>query len=193
YGGRIQYPVPKGEIALSYHHRTADATNIIDSPQYKEIPENRIGVDGKWDVGVGLWFEGAYIKKEKMIGELTNQTFLSLGIDYTFGIGSGLNVVVEHLFAGYNESNLSLANSNNTDAITLTYPRTLFDTISLIGAYSWSTESATVFLNYQHDFKKVTGYLMAYYNPKVEINIQQNEFVNQFAGPGIRLMFVYNH
>ncbi|MBL7875921.1 MAG: hypothetical protein JNL53_09665, partial [Cyclobacteriaceae bacterium] len=47
YGGRIQYPVPKGEIALSYHHRTADATNIIDSPQYKEIPENRIGVDGK--------------------------------------------------------------------------------------------------------------------------------------------------
>lgn len=193
YGGRIQYPVPKGEIALSYHHRTADATNIIDSPQYKEIPENRIGVDGKWDVGVGLWFEGAYIKKEKMIGELTNQTFLSLGIDYTFGIGSGLNVVVEHLFAGYNESNLSLANSNNTDAITLTYPRTLFDTISLIGAYSWSTESATVFLNYQHDFKKVTGYLMAYYNPTVKINIQQNEFVNQFAGPGIRLMFVYNH
>ena len=35
---------------------------------------------------------------------------------------------------------------------------------------------------------------MAFYNPDTpQQGIQQNELVNQFAGPGIRLMLVYNH
>ncbi len=90
FGGRVQYPISRGEIALSYHHRTADARLLMDAPQFAQIPEDRWGVDGKWDVNVGLWFEVSHIRKQKDLGDLTNQTLLNLGADYTFGIGNGL-------------------------------------------------------------------------------------------------------
>ena len=57
YGGRMQFPVPKGEVAISYHHRTANLAGVLDpliihgSPTY---PEDRIGLDGKWDIGPGI-------------------------------------------------------------------------------------------------------------------------------------------
>ncbi|MEM6700546.1 MAG: hypothetical protein AAF599_19230, partial [Bacteroidota bacterium] len=97
FGGRIQYPVSNGELALSYHHRTANTENLAFVPQFEEIPENRIGIDGKWDIGIGLWFEGSFVRKSKNVGIFTNQTLLNLGADYTFGLGNGLNVMTEHL------------------------------------------------------------------------------------------------
>ena len=67
-GGRFQHPIPKGEVALSYNHRSADGTQLIDSSYFEDIGENRYGIDGKWDLGVGLWVEGSYIKKNKDLG-----------------------------------------------------------------------------------------------------------------------------
>ena len=46
-GTRIQYPIPKGEIALSYHYRTANSINQSFLNPYEKIPEHRIGIDGK--------------------------------------------------------------------------------------------------------------------------------------------------
>lgn len=66
FGGRIQHPVPKGELAFSYHHRSANTKTLGHVSALNKIPENRIGLDGKWDLGIGLWFEGVYIHKEKM-------------------------------------------------------------------------------------------------------------------------------
>ncbi len=61
-GGRFQYPVPKGEIALSYHYRNADTRDLGPAiPVYEKVPENRIGLDGKIDLAVGLWLEGTWI------------------------------------------------------------------------------------------------------------------------------------
>jgi hypothetical protein len=195
-GGRFQYPIPKGEIALSYHHRTADATDLIANPNLEQIPEDRIGLDGKWDVGVGLWFEGAYIKKHKDVGIFTHQTLLTLGTDYTFPIGSGLHFVLEHLLIGYDPAQLGFENNFNTTAVNVSYPIGFFDNLSLFSTYSWETEVASFFLNYQHDFRKITAYLMAYYTPEMVINLTGNEqsnFVSSFTGPGLRLMLVFNH
>jgi hypothetical protein len=74
------------------------------------VPEDRIGLDGKWDVGIGLWFETSLIKKHVNIGAFTNQTLLAIGADYTFGIGSGLNVVGEPFIFGYDENTFGFAN-----------------------------------------------------------------------------------
>ena len=73
-GMRIQYPMKKGEVALSYHYRTADSRELpLEGYQFKKIPENRIGFDGKWDVKIGLWVEGAWIHKSKNVGILTDE------------------------------------------------------------------------------------------------------------------------
>lgn len=193
FGGRFQYPVPKGELAISYHHRTADATNILDEPSLEKIPEDRIGLDGKWDVTVGLWFETSYIHKHKDLGSLTNQTLLTLGTDYTFGIGNGLNVVLEHLITSFNRQTLQFSNNTNITAMSFSYPLGLSDNLSMFPYYDWEGNNFSFFFNFMHQFKKLTGYVMAYYNPDSQTVVQENELVSVAPGPGFRLMLVYNH
>jgi len=193
FGGRVQYPVSRGEIALSYHHRTADARLLMDAPQFAQIPEDRWGVDGKWDVNVGLWFEVSHIRKQKDLGDLTNQTLLNLGADYTFGIGNGLNMVVEHLIAGYDSRLLGFGHRGHITAATMAYPLGFFDQLSALFFYNWAVGDPTFFLNYEHQFKTLVGYIMPFYSPRIQKGIQENDLVNSISGPGLRLMLVYNH
>lgn len=102
-GGRLQLPVPKGEMGLTYHHRTADSRQLgelLERHQwstYNKKPEDRLGLDGKWDVLLGLWFEASWTHKAKDLDILANQYLFNVGADYTFGLGNGLNMVLEHL------------------------------------------------------------------------------------------------
>jgi hypothetical protein len=124
---------------------------------------------------------------------LTNQTLLNIGTDYTFGIGNGLNVIMENLLISYDERAFAFDNTSNITAVTAAYPISFFDNFSTIFYYDWNAEHLTFFLNYFHQFDAVTGYFMAYYNPATQEAIRQNDLVSNFSGPGIRLMFVYNH
>ena len=193
FGGRIQYPTKKGELALSYHHRSANSTSLNFLPQIEKIPEHRVGLDGKWDVGVGLWFESAFIYKTKDLASLTHQALFNVGIDYTFNIGSGVNVVLEHLAIASDDKFLGVENTANVTAAMIAYPLGFFDNISGVFLYNWTAESFTFNINYNHQFEKISAYVMAYYNPSAISGIQQNDLVNQFSGPGIRVMIVYNH
>lgn len=182
YGGRVQLPVTKGEIAFTYHHRNAS-----------NIAENRYGLDGKWDVEVGVWFEAVHINKAKEVGILTNQTFLTTGVDYTLAIGSGLNVTLENMLISYNENAFRFKNNSNVTATSIMYPLGLFDKISTMLNFSWKSKDLSFFLNYEHQFKKLTGYVMAYYNPSNVPGIGTVSYENSFSGAGFRLMLVYNH
>ena len=91
YGGRVQLPVPRGEVAFSYHHRVADYSQIYSGlPVITEtnFNENRMAVDGKWDLGIGLWFEyskNLNDKDHQLIGRW--DTYYNIGLDYTFSLG----------------------------------------------------------------------------------------------------------
>ncbi|WP_044205870.1 hypothetical protein [Flammeovirga sp. OC4] len=196
-GGRVQLPTPKGEIAFSYHHRKAvlDTRWNAENPMYIETPENRVGIDGKWDLLLGVWFEGTYTKTNKNVGILTNQTLLDLGMDYTLPIGSGLNVVGEHLFTWYGEEFNHAEYKGNTTAISMNYPLSYFDNISVMVYRDWTNSGTGFFTTYNHDFDLWTGYFMIYYNPTTDISspIATND-LNQFTpGFGVRLMAVLNH
>ena len=193
FGGRFQTPVPKGELAFSYHHRTADARSLIPANGFDHIPEDRFSIDGKWDVKVGLWFEAAHVRKAKNLGHLTHQSFINIGLDYTFGLGNGLNVLGEHLLMTNDEQAFGFKNTSQLTATTISYPLTLFSNVSVVLYRSWTTDDFSFFLNYEHQIKKSTGYIMLYYNPETLQGIQENELVNNFTGPGIRLMLVFNH
>jgi hypothetical protein len=193
FGARFQYPVPKGEIGFSYHHRNANSTNILGIQQYDDIEENRFGIDCKWDVTVGLWFEATHTIKNKDLGDFTNQSLLNVGTDYTFGLGNGLNVVAEHLISSFDTDTFKFKNTDNTSAISAMYPLSFFDNISTMYYYNWDSKDSTFFLNYEHQFSKLSGYAMVYYNPEVQQGIQNNELTTNFSGPGIRFMLVYNY
>ena len=50
-GGRFQWPLSKGEMALSYHHRVANSEGLSFVKEITIIPEDRLALDGKWDIG----------------------------------------------------------------------------------------------------------------------------------------------
>jgi hypothetical protein len=193
-GGRVQLPVPGGEAGLSYHHRVADTRNLNDpSFHYDAAPENRVGFDLKLDLLVGLWLEGSWVNNRKDLGVMTNQEIFNAGTDYTFGIGNGLYLIFEQLFASYDEKAFDFHDPNSFSLLSLSYPVSPFDNLSAIVYWDWKNKSLYNFLNWQKQFNRITFYLMGYWNPEdYRIPAQGNE-MNLYAGKGVQIMFVLNH
>ncbi len=98
FGGRLQIPILTGEAGITYHHRKADFSQLplLSSLSNKNlVDENRFAFDGKWNVKIGLWFEGTMIRRNTDIALMKYQRLWTVGADYTFGIGNGLYVMTE--------------------------------------------------------------------------------------------------
>lgn len=199
YGGRIQLPVFGGEGGFSYHHRAV--TNslvsgiVIDSLINKSnIPENRFGIDGKWDLGAGVWFEASWTNKQITLFEyLSNQHLVNLGADYTFGIGNGLNVIIEHLLVSQDKTAFEFRQPVNFSVTSVSYPIGLFDNISAIIYYDWRNQSLYNFIRWKKDLSRFTIYGMIFWNPDKGVLPMTNDQRNLLAGKGVQVMVVFNH
>lgn len=193
-GGRIQVPVVIGEAALTFHNRKADLSGI--NPlfvNYRKIQENRIGFDAKLDYIIGFWVEASWINKNADIGLFKNQELLNIGMDYTFGIGNGLNATLEQLLMSYDEKAFDFENTTSFSLLNFSYPVGLFDHLNTIIYYNWTDNKMYNFVNWQKQFDKISIYLMAYRNPKnYQIPTQNTEY-NLFGGKGVQIMLVLNH
>jgi hypothetical protein len=193
-GGRVQYPVPKGEVGVNYHYRKADFSALSSYfPSSWTTNEHRFGLDGKWDVGVGLWFEATHTFKDKDLNLGTHQSMIAVGADYTFGIGNGLNIIAENLLIAHDKQAFHFERTSNISALMASYPLGYFDNLSFISYYLYSTDDYTFILNYQHSFKYINAYLLAFYAHTSIQAVAEDNFGSTYSGPGIRLMLVYNH
>jgi hypothetical protein len=194
FGGRIQIPVPHGEAAFSYHHRNADNRGMIMFIDYLEkIPEDRFGIDARWDLEAGFWIEGSWTRKRISIGTLTNQEIFNAGIDYTFGLGNGLYAAYEHLVFSYDQKAFEFANRTSFSLVTLSYPTGLFDKLSAIVYFSWTNKTIYNFVTWQKQFDNLILFLMGYWNPQAYEIPSQKGSGNMYSGKGIQIMFVINH
>ena len=193
WGGRFQFLVPKGEWGFTYHYRTADFAENAIIDYFGESPEHRLGLDAKWDLGIGLWTESTYIKRSQPIGLFKHQFLSTLGADYTFSIGNGLNLIAEHLISSLGSQHAFENQASHVSAINANYPLGLFNSISFLVYHQWSTNQNSLVLNYQEQFNKISAYLIAYYNSNQFEAAQQNEILYNFSGPGLQLLLIYNH
>lgn len=196
FGGRAQIPAGKGELGFSFHQRTIDISETLQEiglADEQDIPENRFAVDGKWDIGIGIWFEGAVFKQKS--SWITNpwQQMLTLGADYTFGIGNGLNVVGEHFIFGQSSEFLSSGESLEFSAVMLNYPLGLLDSISGIVYYDWENHDFYRFINWQRTYDRWQIYVMGFWNPEEFLIYQTNTDSSLFTGTGFQIMVVYNY
>jgi hypothetical protein len=195
-GGRIQFPIPAGEAGLSYHYRVINASdfNVLYS-EFDKVDENRVGIDAKWDLTIGIWIEAAWINKNKDLNMFTNQEIFTLGTDYTFGVGSGLNVTLEHMLFTSDEKAFHFENTINFTGLSVNYPIGMFDNISAIFYYDWENKSMYNFVNWFRQFDKTTLYVMGYWNPENAIipTMGVDAAENLFGGIGIQIMYVLNH
>lgn len=195
-GGRIQVPVYTGEIGMSYHNRSVDFrkdTLIRPVDAYGFAPENRIALDGKIDIGVGLWFESSLAHTGFNFPAKDLSRFLTVGLDYTFGLGNGLNMMTEVFTYSVSDKIFGNGEGVTFSALSLNYPLSIITNLSTIVFYDWKNNDLYNFINCSWTFDKWTFYLMGFWNPERFQVYPGMEEVNLFAGKGIQLMAVFNH
>lgn len=184
YGGRIQIPVKSGEMALSFHHREVE---IIDAS------ENRVAVDGRWDIEIGLWFEVAMTHLRPEIIPEYVQTLGTLGMDYTIGLGNGLFCQAEHFTLQVSEDWFGPGTTRKLTAVSLNYPFGLMDNLSSILYYDWDTKDLYRYIDWQRTYDSWQIHLIGFWNPDRIQLIQFGSDPSLWVGKGIQLMIVFNH
>jgi len=194
-GGRFQLPAGPGEIALTSHYRMADCSQWThDTLVFRSsAPESRFALDGKWDLGIGISGEIVVKKTEKCSPSIPAwEKYMNLGLDYTFAVGNGLGLVVEHLLI--QTSGHLFASSANTSltALTLSYPLGVLDRVTGIFFYDWSHASFYRFISFNRQYDNWSLYWMAFWNPQNFAIFRSETEQNIMAGKGIQWMVVYN-
>ena len=195
-GGRFQAPAGPGEIALSTHFRFIDSDqsgSILPVNQEKSLPEYRIGLDGKWDIGPGIWFEGSYVYSDLMPAGMRHQQMLTLGADYTLGWGNGLTCMFEHLLYNMGQGMLESDKSLNFTATSLTYPITMTHSLTAMVYFDWTNHEWYRFVNWGIRWSNIACYIIAFWNPERFELFQNRADSNLLGGKGVELMFVWNH
>jgi hypothetical protein len=194
FGGRLQLPVPKGEVALTYHNRSAEFPEEWQPPVTgsKTFPENRFGLDFKLDLGVGLWFEGTVIhQRQQDIAPFTRSA--TLGADYTIGIGNGLNITAEHLFYTASEELFLKGDNLSFTGISMSIPISIITRVSTIVFYDWKNDGLYRFANASLTFDKFAFNIIGFWNPETFRIFNYGTGPNLFQGAGGQIMVVYNH
>jgi len=196
YGGRIQYPILSGEIGFSFHLRKIDLSKRASTDLVylkKIIPESRFALDGKWDIGVGLWFEGALFhqKDEELLFDF--QKMLTLGTDYTFAVGNGIHVLSEYFTVETSKKIFQRGDGGKFFAFLADYPAGLIDQVFGIFYYDWENKNLYRFLHWQRTYDNWSFHLMGFWNPERILLYQQQTDKNFFAGKGVQIMVVFNH
>lgn len=182
FGGRLQFPVPFGETGLSVHSRKVDAPSFT----YRE---NRLAFDGRFDILVGLWFEASFQKSETRLVPFPWQKQLTLGGDYTFGIGNGLYVLAEHLFVSASDELFKNRLDGNTSALMVSYPVGIFDSFQAVSYYSWNAEKLFQYYNWQRTYDSfILNFSLFHYPVSKALPSSL-----PFSGYGAQVMFIYNY
>lgn len=195
FGGRFQHPVPAGEAAFTMHYRRTDTTGFSGSLTGEgEIPEIRLGVDGKWDIGPGVWVEGAWFHKTVDLGMLTNQLILNTGADMTLSAGNGISVSGEHLMLGVGSETLPTDKLFHLTGLSASYPISLFDQVSILCFLEWEHKQLYSFVSWRRQMKHITLFVMAHWSPDDQVAAQIKGLgSSSFSGRGVQIMITFNH
>lgn len=195
YGGRVQTPLLTGELGLTYHHRTIGDQTLVDfiSAQERYFPENRYAVDGRWDVGIGLWFEAVMTQQEIPQYPYKYRRTFTLGMDYTFGIGNGIHILGEQFEMVFSQDAWGSGEKARFTALSLDYPLGILDNVRGMIYYDWENKDFYRFISWQRTYDRWSIYVMGYWNPERFLIYQTKEQVNLFTGLGIQAMVVFNH
>jgi len=195
-GGRIELPVLNGEMAMTTHYRKVHAINMLSSAwnDYRLLAENRIGLDGKWDLGVGLWFESSTTITEKnwiMVPRF--QDMLNVGVDYTLPVGNGLGVTFEYLRYHAGDNFFTKGNTANLIGSMFSYPVTMMDNLSAMFFYIPNQSALYNYVTWNRNYDKWSIYAIGYWNPvNTQMLLFQTGSTNLFAGKGVQVMVSYN-
>jgi hypothetical protein len=196
-GGRVQVPLFKGEIGATYHRRRAAIDGLVPvmdpfSPlPVDPVPEDRFGLDGKWDIGVGVWLEGALVHQRTPLLPFPYQLAVTAGLDYTFALGHGLNVLLEHFRYELSARAFAAGESRSISATLARYPLGLLDELSAILYYDWTNDRLYSFVSWKRTSNAFSFSSILFRNPAEVQAFPGQPGSSSFAGTGFQLLLAY--
>jgi hypothetical protein len=200
FGGRAQLPVPRGEVAATYHHRSRSLMWVPDTffGDYIEVAarEDRIGFDGRWDIGIGLSFEATMGRTGAL--EYSDDAYWQraamVGLDYTFGIGSGFGAALEHMAFGTKLApfECGFPHDRQVTALMLSYPVSLLDNLRGFVYFDWKGRSLYRLVSWQRTYDRWLWSVSAFWNPDAPAAVVGGQSAGT-AGKGVMLTVAFNH
>lgn len=188
-GGRLQYPLLQGELAATFHTRRVDGGRFM-APDFRE---NRFALDGRWDIGIGIWFEGVFQQQKTRIVPYEWTKRITLGMDYTFDIGNGIYTLVEHMGVGFSNKVSGWRDDTHISALYVTYPVGMLDSLTAIGYYYWDQEQYYQYLNWTRTYDHITLSFGLFYYPEVK-GEHSSFFQERMTGErGGQITVIFNH
>lgn len=200
FGGRIQVPFFRGELGAAYHRRKAAIEGLVPTvdpaaaTSAAPVPEDRFGLDGKWDLGVGLWIEGALVHQRTTLLPRPYQVALDAGLDYTFGVGRGLTVMAEHVRFESRERASARGDTLSLSGLLLRYPLDLLDELAGISYYDWRNGKSYGFLSWKrtYDTLSLDAILFWFWSPRKPLVFPGQPGSSSYAGKGVQLLLAYH-
>jgi hypothetical protein len=208
FGGRFQFPAGPGELAVTTHHRRADLRETgayliadVDAASSADAlartPEHRYGLDGKWDLGIGVWFEGVATRERPTGFGTFDQVALNVGADYTFALGNGLYMLGEYFILDRSLGVFADDQTTRLLAVSGRYPLGLLDTLSGIVYADAAASDWYRFISWQRTYDRWQLYLMGFWNPRRSLVFPGGEVDrigrSPMSGRGFQVMVVFNH
>lgn len=187
-GARYQFPQGPGELGLSLHARKTERMGFSADDLGHDLIEKRYAIDGKWDIGPGVWFE--YVDVDQGANTADNNWFsmLTLGSDYTFAYGNGVTVVLEHLLSAESDKPLTWNRSTQTSAMQLSYPLNILDALSLLFYYSWEQQQAFEFARWNRTYDN-WSISAGVFTSSGDASLASSSIY----GDGVQVLLVFNH
>jgi hypothetical protein len=186
FGGRAQLPILAGEIAATFHTRKVDAAIL----HYRE---NRYALDGRWDIGIGLWFESVCQQNISTTPFYKWNRMTTIGADYTIPEGSGIYILAEHLVTTFSNSFWNTDQSRQISGAMISYPLSALDNISLQEYYDWNMKNLYHYFQLQRAYDDFIINLALFYYPESTESLFFRSQNALLSGYGLQLMLVYNY
>jgi hypothetical protein len=186
FGARLQAPIPAGEIAATVHTRKADAGGI-------EYRESRYAVDGRWDVGIGLWFEAVAQHNGSTLPSYRWNRMTTVGGDYTIPAGNGIYILGEHMVSTASKGLWTSENAKNISAAMATYPLGVLDNLTVQEYYRWSDRTLSQFFQWQRTYDNFIINAALFHSPGGSGGLFAQSKNVPVTGYGVQLMLIYNY
>ena len=185
-GGRIQLPVPAGEIAATFHTRRVDATLF----HYRE---NRYALDGRWDIGIGVWFESVWQQNMFRMPIYKWNTMTTIGMDYTLPEGNGIYILAEHMITTFSNTFWGNDQNRQISALMAAYSIDALDKLSLQEYYDWYHKNLYQYFQYQRTYDNLSINFSLFHYPENGGILFMSSETSFFSGYGLQMMLIYNY
>jgi len=146
-GGRLQIVNPVGETAISLNTKRSLA----------EYNNYKLGFDHRWDGIIGAWIEACGSFQEHSIHKDKYSTAITLGMDWTLSVGSGLALTLENeLLHEGTAAPKMLHYSNDLVALLASYPLGILDTVTLLNIYETRSSTNSTQLIWRRAYDKLS-------------------------------------